>query len=138
MANQVLRLLDTNIISLIVRGGHPAVDARLVSAAPGTLYMSAITRAELRYGVCRKPSAHRLAQLVNEVLIRIPSLDWNHEAADTYGALRAELERRGTPIGNLDTLIAAHALAIGATLVTANRRHFEMVPDLAIEDWSAG
>lgn len=137
MPRHKLYLLDTDIASHVIRGTSPGADARLVSAPVGSLYVSAITRGELRFGVSRKPGALRLARLVDEFLIRVPTLDWTANAADAYGELRAELKRRGTPIGNLDTLIAAHALALGAVLVTANRRHFEPVPRLEIEDWSA-
>lgn len=136
MPRRKLYLLDTDIASHVIRGTSPGADARLVSAPTSSLYVSAITRGELRLGVSRKPEALRLARLVDEFLMRVPTLDWTADAADAYGELRAELERRGTPIGNLDTLIAAHALAIDATLVTANRRHFEPVPSLQIEDWS--
>lgn len=138
MPRRKLYLLDTDIASHVIRGTSPGADARLASAPTGSLYMSAITRGELRFGVSRKPGALRLARLVDEFLIRVPALDWTADAADACGELRAELERRGTPIGNLDTLIAAHALALGAVLVTANRRHFEPVPRLEIEDWSIG
>ena len=121
MSRRALRLLDTNIVSYILRGTLPRADARLLSAPANSLYISVITRGELKFGLSREPKALRLARLV----------------ADAYGTLRAELERRGSPIGNLDTLIAAHALALGATLVTANRRHFAPVPGLEIEDWAA-
>ena len=137
MRRRSIRLLDTNIVSYIIRGTLPGADARLVSAPADSLYLSAITRGELRFGVRKRPEARRLARLVEEFLIRVPSLDWNSGAADTYGGLRAELERRGTPIGNLDTLIAAHALSLDAILVTANRRHFAPVPGLKIEDWAS-
>lgn len=137
MSRRALRLLDTNIVSYILRGTLPRADARLLSAPANSLYVSAITRGELKFGLSRKPGALRLARLVDDFLIRVPSLDWNSDAADAYGTLRAELERRGSPIGNLDTLIAAHALALGATLVTTNRRHFAPVPGLEIEDWAA-
>lgn len=137
MPRRTLRLLDTNIVSYIIRGTLPRADERLASAPVNSLYISAITRGELKFGLSRNPGALRLAKLVDGFLLRVPSLDWTADAADAYGELRAELERRGTPIGNLDTLIAAHALALDAILVTANRRHFEAVPLLPIEDWSA-
>ena len=132
-----LFLLDTNIASFIIRSGSPAVDAHPLGAPEGSLFISAITRAELQYGVQKKPDATRLAGLVSDFLLRVPTLPWLEETADAYGALRAALERLGKPIGNLDTLIAAHALALGAVLVTNNRKHFEQVPGLTWEDWAA-
>lgn len=137
MRRRTLRLLDTNIVSYLIRGTMPDADTRLLAASAESIGISAVTRGELRFGVRRKAGAERLARVIDAFLIRVPTLDWNSEAADAYGELRADLERRGTPIGNLDTLIAAHALALDAVLVTANRRHFEPVRGLEIEDWSA-
>ena len=97
-----------------------------------------MTRAELRCGVARRSSTRGLAGQVQLFLDGILSLSWDDSAADRYGSLRAQLENQGTPIGNLDTMIAAHALAIGAILVTNNERHFGLVNGLAVENWFAG
>ena len=92
MSRRALRLLDTNIVSYILRGTLPRADARLLSAPANSLYISVITRGELKFGLSREPKALRLARLVDDFLIRVPSLDWNSDAADAYGTLRAELE----------------------------------------------
>jgi tRNA(fMet)-specific endonuclease VapC len=82
----------------------------------------------------RKPGATALAAAVSAFLRHVQALPWDSEAAARYGTLRAQLEAAGTPVGNLDTLIAAHALAVGATLVTHDRA-FRQVPGLVVEDW---
>ena len=130
-------LLDTNIASFILKGHSSEADIRLCQSAPGTVFISAVTRAELRYGVLKKPEASRLAALVSAFLLRIPTLSWTEDASEAYGALRAELERKGRLIGNMDMMIAAHALALGAVLATNNRRDFQRIRGLQWEDWSA-
>ena len=129
-------MLDTNIASYIVRGPGAALAARLVAVPMAQLCVSSITQAELLHGLARKPSATSLHLAVREFLARLEVLAWDSAAATVYGPLRAQLEAAGTPLGNLDTLIAAHALAAGATLVT-NDHAFTRVPGLAIDNWAA-
>lgn len=127
-------LLDTNTVSHLLRG-HRAVD-RHVSAVPiASLGTSAVTEGELLYGLARRPEAVRLRALVEEMLRRLDVLPWDSRAAARYGALRAELERNGRPLGPLDTMIAAHALAVDAVIVT-NDRAFSAVSGLQVEDWT--
>lgn len=128
-------LLDTNTASFIIKSNMPAVNRKLVRVPISQLFISSITEGELRYGVARRPGATKLEQLVEEFLLRITVLAWDSEAAKQYGPLRAEFERLGQPIGYLDTLIGAHALAIGATLVT-NDQAFSRIKKLRIEDWT--
>jgi tRNA(fMet)-specific endonuclease VapC len=97
--------------------------------------ISAVTEAELRFGVARRPEAVRLKTAVEEFLLRVDRLPWESEAAQHYARVRAALERDGKPIGNLDLMIAAHALAARAVLVTHDRV-FRRVRELTIEDWS--
>lgn len=130
-----LYLLDTNIASHVIRGSHAAVLQRLQGHPVSSVAISSITEAELRYGLARKPGASALAAAVGTFLRHVQTLPWDSEAAAAYGPLRARLEAAGTPLGNLDTLIAAHALAIGATLVT-NDQAFARVPALVVEDWT--
>lgn len=130
----LMYMLDTNAASEALRG-HPRVDARLRSLAPGQWCISAVTCSEMRYGVARRPEALRLHQLVNEFLRVVTILPWDAEAANRHGELRADLRSRGTPIGDFDEMIAAHALAIGAVVVTDNMRHFKQVPGLVLENW---
>lgn len=127
-------MLDTNAASEAMRG-NPVFDARLQALAPGQWCISAVTCSEIRYGAARRPEAVRLHRLVDEFLRIVFILPWGSEAADRHGRLRAELKARGEPIGDFDEMIAAHALAHGAIVVTDNRRHFERVPGLVIEDW---
>ena len=127
-------MLDTNMASYIVRGPGPALAARLVTVPMAQLCVSSVTQGELLYGLARRPAAVGLQTAVREFLARLDVLPWDSEAATRYGTLRAALETAGTPLGNLDTLIAAHALAVDAVLVT-NDRAFARVPALAVENW---
>jgi tRNA(fMet)-specific endonuclease VapC len=97
--------------------------------------ISVITEAELRFGVARLPQAAKLGRAVEEFLIRVEVLPWDSEAAQRYAQLRAALEEHGEPMGNLDLMIAAQALAEGVILVT-NDRVFRRVRGLKVEDWS--
>lgn len=133
MASQYL--LDTNTASFIIKSNVPAVNRKLVRVPISQLFISSITEGELRYGVAKRPAATKLQQLVEEFLLRITVLPWDSDAAKQYGPLRAEFERLGQPIGYLDTLIGAHALAIDATLVT-NDQAFSRIKNLQIEDWT--
>lgn len=133
MASQYL--LDTNTASFIIKSNIPAVNRKLVRVPIGQLFISSISEGELRYGVARRPGATKLRQLVEEFLLRVTVLPWNSDAAKHYGPLRTEFERLGQPIGYLDTLIGAHALALDATLVT-NDRAFSRIKKLRIEDWT--
>ncbi len=129
-----LFLLDTNIVSAALRGA-PEIDARL-SALDGEQWcISAVTRAELRFGVALRPSAQRLARLVDAFLAVARTAPWDEAAADTHGQVRARLRSNGTPIGDFDEMIAAHALSLGATLVTDNVRHFARIEHLQVENW---
>jgi tRNA(fMet)-specific endonuclease VapC len=127
-------LLDTNAVSVALRG-HAGIDAKLSELEGGDWCISAITRAELRYGVALKPEAKQLPRLVNAFLDVADTAPWDAAAADTHGKLRAALRKAGTPIGDFDEMIAAHALALGCVLVTDNVQHFKRVKGLKIENW---
>ncbi|TAM12655.1 MAG: type II toxin-antitoxin system VapC family toxin [Nevskiaceae bacterium] len=132
-------MLDTNIVSYLLRGSSPRLELHLRRERVDALCISAITRAELRYGVARlQPAATRLAHEVERLLQGITTLAWDDAAADAYGPVRAALERAGTPIGALDTQIAAHTLIANLTLVTHNVGEFRRVPGLRVEDWTVG
>jgi tRNA(fMet)-specific endonuclease VapC len=128
-----LFMLDTNAASQAIRA-HPGVIARLTSKPLSEVCISAITRGELLSGVAKRPQASRLARAVSEFLLRVEAQPWTSEVADRYAVLRAGQESRGLSLAPLDLLIAAHALAASATLVT-NDRAFAHVPDLTVEDW---
>jgi len=126
-------LLDTNIASYIIKG-HTAVRLRLVAVPIHEIAISSVTEGELRYGAARMPAAARLRAIVEEFLIRVAIHAWDSAAAQEYGRIRAALERSGAALGNLDTMIAAHALARGSVLVTHDKA-FARVKGLKIEDW---
>ena len=128
-------LLDTNTASYAIKGNVARVREQLLKIAMADVGISVITEAELRFGVARLPSAIRLKDLVKEFLLRVEVLPWNSAAANRYAEIRAALERSGKPMGNMDMLIAAHALSVEAVLVTHDRV-FRRVKGLKIEDWS--
>ena len=128
-------LLDTNTASYIIKGNVPGVRERLLKVPMSRLLISAVTEAELLYGAARKREAVRPKTAVDEFLLRVDSLPWDSNAARQYADLRAALEFAGTPMGNLDMMIAAHALAAEAVLVS-NDRSFRRLKHLKIEDWT--
>jgi tRNA(fMet)-specific endonuclease VapC len=128
-------LLDTNIASYVIKGNFPQVRERLLKVAMSEVGISVITEAELRFGVARLPLAAKLALAVEEFLLRVEVLPWDSEAARHYADLRAALDEQGEPMGNLDLMIAAQALATGVVLVS-NDRVFRRIKRLRIEDWS--
>ena len=128
-------LLDTNTASYVIKGNIPLVRQRLVKAPVGQTVISVITEAELRFGVARLPHSVRLALAVDEFLLRVEILPWDSAAAQKYAGLRAIFETIGEPMGNLDLMIAAQALAIDAILVS-NDRVFRRIKGLRMEDWS--
>lgn len=129
-------MLDTDTSSYLIRGKTPALDARVAAVLPGQLCISAVTRGELLYGLHLKSGAHRLAQVVDQFLLRVPCLPWDDAAATHFARIAAELHRTGTPIGVMDAMIAGHAAALGAVLVTNNVRHFARVAGCVIENWA--
>ena len=127
-------LLDTNTASYIIKGNRPALDHHLVKVPMVQLAISAVTEGELRFGAARLPRATHLHQLIEEFFLRVAILPWDSGAARLYGDLRATLERAGRPMGNLDLMIAAHALALDFVLVT-NDQAFRRIKKLKVEDW---
>jgi tRNA(fMet)-specific endonuclease VapC len=129
-------LLDTNIVSYFVRGVSAGLVQRMqVGLEAQDIAISAVTRAELRYGLERMEKFDKRRRRVDLVLKELPALPWSVGAADEFGRLKASLRRSGTPVGDFDTQIAAHALTENLILVTHNTRHFEKVPGLTLEDW---
>ncbi len=104
----------------------------------GEIGVSSVTAAELRHGAEKSSRPGRNHEALGAFLLPLEVLGFGDEAAAAYGRVRAALERAGTPIGPLDTLIAAHAVSLGVTLVTNNVREFSRVAGLEIEDWTAG
>lgn len=127
-------LLDTNIVSDLIRNPRGRVAARMARAGEEQVFISVIVAAELRFGVVRRLSPV-LSQKVDALLDRFPILPIEPPVDRFYAKLRTELESAGTPIGANDMLIAAHVLALGCTLVTDNVREFSQVRQLSIENW---
>ncbi len=132
----MLHMLDTDTASYVIKGRDPAVEARLTAMEPSTICISVITRAELLYGLKRLPAIHRLHAGVRLFLRIVRALPWDAEAADLYADIRHQLITLGRPIGELDMMIAAHALSVGAVLVTNNTRHFGQIEaPLMLANW---
>lgn len=126
-------MLDTNTVSYFVR--DTLRNAPALAEDPDNFCISAITEAELLFGVRRLPKAHKLNEMVISFIRGVDVMSFDRSAAESYGRLRAEMQRIGKSLTGLDMLIAAHALSLGATLVTSDAA-FRYVPGLAVEDWS--
>jgi tRNA(fMet)-specific endonuclease VapC len=136
---QPLHLLDTDIASFVIKARSPAVEAKLAAMPPDRVCVSAVTRAELMYGLKRLSPTHRLHVAVRQFFRIIRVLAWDSDAADWYAEIRHQLTTTGQPIGEMDMMIAAHALSTGAVLVTNNTRHFGRVAaPLALANWHEG
>ncbi len=127
-------MLDTDVcIAILNRDSR--VRSRLEQSVPSQLRMSAVTLAELRFGQAKSRQPRLVASNLRVLTSKVGVVPFDELAATRYGELRATLERRGRPIGPLDTLIAAHALSLGWRLATHNLREFQRVPGLHLEDW---
>ena len=129
-------LLDTNIISDLVRHPRGPAARRIADVGDRMVMTSTIVAAELRYG-CEKSGSSRLRTAVEAILSELDILPFDEPASHAYGTLRALLEARGLPIGGNDMLIAAQALALNAVVATANTREFSRVDGLTMENWLA-
>ena len=127
-------LLDTNICIHVINSKPPAVLERFRKYRMGEIGLCSVVAAELAYGVAKSGSA-RNREALEMFLAPLIILPFDVAALWAYGDLRAELERKGTPIGALETMIAAHALSHQSILVTNNSREFARVPGLALENW---
>lgn len=133
----MLHMLDTDTVSYLIKGRSPAIEAKLSTLVPATVCISVMTRAELQYGLKRLPADHRLHLAVRQFLKIVRILPWDAEAADWYAEIRHQLVSAGQPIGEMDMMIAAHALSAGAVLVTNNSRHYERIQaPLILDNWA--
>lgn len=128
-------LLDTNICIFVIKGHGPGLSERF-AREEAHLCMSSVTLAELSYGAEKSAATDRNRQALAAFAARLAVVDFDAGAAAAYGTVRAALERAGTPIGPYDTMIAAHALSRNLSVVTNNRREFDRVRGLRVEDWS--
>ncbi len=132
-------VLDTNAVSALMKG-HAAVVERLAKTDPADVTIPQPVVAELAYGLERLPRSRRRAALharFELICSELRRADWTDAVSQAYGEIKATLERSGTRIEDFDAAIAAHALALGATLVTADLDHMVRVPGLRVQDWSA-
>lgn len=127
-------LLDTSIVSDLLRNPRGVVVSRVASVGESTVCTSIVVAAELRFGAVKSGSP-KLADRVDRILSALEVLPLQPPADRHYGDIRQKLARRGLPIGPNDLLIAAHARALDLTVVTANAREFSRVPGLRVEDW---
>ena len=129
-------LLDTNICIFIINQRPQSVRDRLRHVSIGDMAVSSITASELHYGVEKSRKREQNARALRKFLLPLMILPYDEEAARHYGSVRAQLEREGKVIGAMDTMIAAHALALGLKIITNNTREFQRIPGLEVEDWS--
>ena len=129
-------LLDTNICVFLIRRQSDAIREHLQRHQVGEIAISAITESELRFGADKSLDPAKNHAHLDRFLLTLPVLPFDSECAREYGRIRAFMEKNGTPIGSLDTLIAAHSLRAGLTIVTNNTREFQRVPGLSAVDWT--
>jgi len=129
----MIYLLDTDTVSLIVRK-HPSIIAHLIKHENDEICISAITYAELYYGLEKKGS-ERLFNEVVSIMGKITIVNFDSSQSEIYGKIRVQLEKSGTPLGDMDMLIAAAAVSSKAILVSHNTKHFSKIKGLMVEDW---
>jgi len=133
--SESLFMLDTNMASYAIRNRNEKLDSQLVRVGVTNLCISAITEAELRFGLWQNPSAIKLKALVNEFFARVDTLPWGTDAARSYAELRTHSKAKGFTLNNMDMLIGAHSIAIGATLVTNDNAFTHLSDWVDLENW---
>lgn len=136
MIPHTTHLLDTNICGYLMRKRAPSVLERLAALGPERVAVSVVTAIELRTGADLATHPSKYHALLDVFLREVPVLPLDERVVGATASIRAVLRRRGRPIGELDALIAGHAVGLGVTLVTHNTREFSRVPDLVLEDWA--
>ena len=131
-----LYLLDTDTCSYIMKRSHPALLSKIQVVPLAHQAISIITLSELLYGVKLSSKPKQSREALDAFVLHLAVLDWSGEAAEHYADIRADLKKRGQPIGSNDLLIAAHARSLKATLVTNNVREFSKVKGLKVENWT--
>jgi tRNA(fMet)-specific endonuclease VapC len=129
-----LYLLDTDISSYLIRENDKSMAEKFVSHKKDHICISSVTYAELRFGALNKNS-EKLNSRIRHLISLVHIVEFGKDAAEEYAKIRLFLEKNGTPIGNMDMLIASCALALGATMVTNNQKHFSLIPGLPLENW---
>jgi len=129
-------MLDTNICIYLIKQKPEKVLRRFKDHSIGDIGISSITLAELSFGVEKSQQIQKNRQALEEFILPLEIADFDEKAAVRYGAVRAALEKAGTPVGSMDMLIGAHALSLDLTLVTNNVREFNQIKNLNVVDWS--
>jgi len=129
-------LLDTNTCIFIINHKPESVRLKMQSIPVGHIAVSSVTVSELDYGVAKSAAKKRNQAALDKFLMPLEVLAYDEAAARHYGAMRAQLEKKGTPIGSMDMMIAAHALSLRLTVITNNVREFKRVQGLKVEDWT--
>ena len=128
-------MLDTNICIYLIKQQPRQMIDKFQGIAPGEITISTVTVAEMMYGVGKSQHKEKNKAALESFLAPLEIVDFNFRAAQHYGVVRAYLEKKGKPIGAYDLMIAAHALSLGLVLVTNNKREFQRIPDLIVENW---
>jgi tRNA(fMet)-specific endonuclease VapC len=128
-------MLDTNIASNVIKGDRPEIIKRLVSLPMEDIVISSVTEGELRYGLANRGYPKALSERVRQFLLRVDVLPWERNVTRAYGDLRAACEAKGVTLAPLDMMIAAHAVATDATLVTRDKAFARVPEPLRIDDW---
>lgn len=128
-------LLDTNICIYIIKQKPRKVFEKFQTLAPSDVGVSSITVAELEYGAYKSQRLEQNRAALSQFLIPLEIFPFDERATQSYGQIRADLERRGIVIGSMDMLIASQAISLGLTLVTNNVREFSQIPGLTLENW---
>lgn len=128
-------MLDTNICIAIIKQKPADILQKFSAYQVGDICISSVTLAELRYGVAKSQYQEKNQTALDEFILPLEVAHFDEAAASVYGALRASLEKKGTPIGALDTMIGAHALSLNLTLVTNNTKEFNRITVLKVIDW---
>ncbi|PDT38718.1 VapC toxin family PIN domain ribonuclease [Rhizobium sp. M10] len=129
-------MLDTNIASHVIKGDRPEILKRLAALPMDEIAISSITEGELFYGLAKRGYPKALSERVRQFLLRVDVLPWNHDVTRAYGDLRAACEAKGTILAPLDMMIAAHAVATAATLVTRDKAFARISEPLKVDDWT--
>ncbi len=128
-------MLDTNICIAIIKQKPADILQKFSAYQVGDICISPVTLAELRYGIAKSQHQEKNQAALDEFILPLEVVVFDEAAALVYGALRASLEKKGTPVGALDTLIGAHALSLNLTLVTNNTKEFNRIAGLKVIDW---
>lgn len=129
-------MLDTNIASHVIKGDQPEIIKRLATLPMEDIVISSVTEGELLYGLAKRGYPKALSERVRQFLLRVDVLPWDRDVTRTYGDLRAACEAKGVTLAPLDMMIAAHAVAIDATLITRDKAFARVPESLRVDDWT--